>query len=191
MLQLVWPAAAYLEGLRDALARGWSPDNLRAEAGREELALIDADPEAYLAAQVDREATGAPITLPDGRRAPRLPGFRRWMWDGAGPNGEFCGLIGLRWQRGTTDLPPHCLGHIGYAVVPWKQRLGHATRALALSLDDARGEGLPFVIVTTDASNVASQRVIVANGGTLVERFDKPSEYGGAPSLRFRIDLAR
>ncbi len=184
MTQLVWPAAAYLEGLRDALARGWSPDNLRPEAAHEELAAIDADPAAYLAAQVDREAKGAPIRMPDGSVAARLPGFRRWIWDG-----EFCGLIGLRWQRGTTDLPPYCLGHIGYAVVPWKRRLGHATRALALTLDAARDEGLPFVIVTTDETNVASQRVIVANGGTLVERFDKTDLHGGAPSLRYRIDL--
>jgi predicted acetyltransferase len=41
------------------------------------------------------------------------------MWDG-----EFCGSIGLRWLPGTEELPPHCLGHIGYAVVPWKRRLG-------------------------------------------------------------------
>ena len=184
-MQLVWPAEAYLAGFRDALARGWSPDNLRAEAAGEELIEIDADPAAYLAAQVDRTAAGRPIRMPDGRLEPRLPGFRRWMWDG-----EFCGLIGLRWQSGTTDLPPYCLGHIGYSVVPWKQRRGYATRALALTLDAARAEGLPFVVVTTDASNVASQRVIVANGGTLVERFDKTAMHGGAPSLRYRIDLA-
>jgi len=183
-MQLVWPAEAYLEGLRDALARGWSPDNLRPEAAAEELALIDADPAAYVAAQVDREAAGAPIRLPDGRLAPRLPGHRRWLWDG-----EFCGLIGLRWQAGTTDLPDYCLGHIGYAVVPWKRRQGHATRALALTLEDARAEGLPFVIITTDASNLPSQRVIVANGGWLVERFDKTALHGSAPSLRYRIDL--
>ncbi len=39
-------------------------------------------------------------------------------------------LIGLRWQRGSEALPPYCLGHIGYAVVPWKQGRGYATRAL-------------------------------------------------------------
>jgi hypothetical protein len=31
--------------------------------------------------------------------------------------------------------------------------------------------------------------VIEANGGTLVERFHKPIEFGGAESLRFRILL--
>jgi len=41
------------------------------------------------------------------------------MWDD-----EFAGSIGFRWQPGTSALPPHCLGHIGYAVVPWKQGRG-------------------------------------------------------------------
>ena len=73
------------------------------------------------------------VLLPD---AQRLPGFSRWIWDG-----EFCGSIGFRWQPGTEVLPPHCLGHIGYAVVPWKKRRGHATRALAAMLPLARAEG--------------------------------------------------
>jgi predicted acetyltransferase len=106
------------------------------------------------------------------------------MWDG-----EFCGSIGFRWQPGTTDLPPYCLGHIGYSVVPWKQRRGYATRALALLLPEAKQQGLAFVEITTNADNIASQRVITANGGELVERFNKPEAYGGAPSLRFRNRL--
>ena len=185
LMNLAVPSLEMLPAYSDALKRGWSPDNQRADAAGEELAEIDADPAAYLLAQVDREAAGRPIRMPDGRLEPRLPGFRCWIWDG-----EFCGLIGLRWQPGTTDLPPYCLGHIGYSVVPWKRRRGYATRALALTLDAARHEGLPFVVITTDASNAASQRVIVANGGTLVERFDKTAAHGGAPSLRYRIDLA-
>ena len=181
-MELVWPSAPYLASYVKALEQGWSPDNLRPEAAEDELARIARDPNRFLAEQVDREAKGPSVTLPDGSSARRLPGYRKWMWDG-----EFCGVIGFRWQPGTVELPPHVLGHIGFAVVPWKRQNGYATRALASILPDAREHGLPYVELTTDASNVASQRVITANGGTIVERFHKPAAYGGAESLRFRI----
>ncbi|MBV9772630.1 MAG: GNAT family N-acetyltransferase [Gemmatimonadetes bacterium] len=183
-MELVWPSMQYLPGYVHALEQGWSPDNLRPEAGREELERIARDPARFVAEQVDREAKGPPVVLPDGTTVPRLPGYHLWMWDG-----EFCGVIGFRWQPGTTELPPHCLGHVGYSVVPWKQGRGYATRALRLLLPDARQEGLAYLELTTDASNVASQRVIEANGGRLVERFFKPEGYGGAESLRYRIAL--
>jgi predicted acetyltransferase len=182
---LVWPAAEHLPSYVDALKRGWSPDNLRPQAGREELDRISADPALFLAKLVDREAKGPPILLPDGTTVPRLPGYRRWMWDG-----EFCGSIGFRWQPGTTALPPHCLGHIGYAVVPWKRGKGYATRALALLLEDVQREGLEYVELTTDVDNVASRRVIEANGGVLVERFQLPPQYGSREDFRYRIFLA-
>jgi predicted acetyltransferase len=183
-LRLVWPAEEYLAGYVDALRRGWSADTVRPQARIEELERIAADPAAFLRGMVDREAKGPPVTLPDGSRVPRLPGYRRWMWDG-----EFCGSIGFRWQPGTTALPPHVLGHIGYAVVPWKRGRGYATRALALLLDDVRAEGLDFVELTTEPENAASQRVITANGGYLVERFAKPAQYRHSEGLRFRIDV--
>lgn len=185
-MQLVWPSSLHLPGYVSALERGWSPDNVRGDAAaKEELARIAADPEDFLARQVDREAKGDAVTLPDGSTVPRLPGFRRWIWDG-----EFCGVISLRWQRGTEALPPHCLGHIGYAVVPWKRRCGYATQALRLTLPEAKAEGLKYVEITTDPDNIASVRVIEANGGVLVERFTKPAQFGGKLGLRFRISLA-
>jgi predicted acetyltransferase len=183
-MTLVWPQQRHLASYVAALERGWSADNLRPAAAQEELAQIAADPQRFLASLVDRDARGGPVTLPDGSTIARLPGFRRWLWDG-----EFCGSIGLRWPRGGGPLPAQVLGHIGYAVVPWKQRRGYATRALALILDDARAEGLPHVEITTDPDNLASQRVIVANGGVLAERFVKHAAYGHVDGLRFRIDL--
>jgi len=183
--QLVWPHAQYLPGYVHALQQGWSPDNLRPEARFEELARIEADPARFLTEKVDREARGAPITLPDRTTVPRLPGYVLWMWDG-----EFCGAIGLRWQPGTTALPPYCLGHVGYSVVPWKRRRGYATHALQLLLPYARAEGLAHIELTATADNVASRRVIEANGGTLVEHFRTLQAHGGAESLRFRIRLS-
>ena len=182
--ELVWPAAPHLAGYTKALEQGWSPDNLRPEAAREELARIAEDPKRFLALHVDREAKGGAVTLPDGSTVTRLPGYRKWMWDG-----EFCGVIGFRWQPGTNALPAHVLGHIGFSVVPWKRRKGYATRALELLLPDARQEGLTYVELTTDLDNIGSQRVIEANGGAVIEKFTKVAAYGGAESLRYRIEL--
>lgn len=184
-MQLVWPSAEHLPSYVQALKSGWSPDSTRgAQAAAEQLASIAADPAAFLATMVDRAAKDEPIKLPDGRTAQRLPGLRRWMWDG-----EFCGTIGLRWQPGTEALPPHCLGHIGYTVVPHKRRLGYATQALRDTLPLAKAEGLRYVEISTDHDNLASKRTIEVNGGVLVEHFAKPAAFGGTQALRYRIDL--
>ena len=183
-MELVWPSALYLPGYIAALERGWSADNTRPEAAREELAKVNENAARFLAEQVLREPKDETVTLPDGSKVPRLPGYRRWLWDG-----EFCGLIGLRWQVGTHQLPPHCLGHVGYAVVPWKQRRGYATSALRQLLPQAKAEGLSYVEITADPGNIASQRVIEANNGVLQERFTKPAQFGATPGLRYRIHL--
>jgi predicted acetyltransferase len=186
---LVRPAAEHLAGYVDALKRGYSPDNVRgALAAREILARIESDADTFLASLDDREARGLPVTLPDGTQGKRIPGFHRWMWD-ASADEPFCGSISLRWQPATTDLPPHVLGHIGYSVVSWKRNLGHAKSALAQLLIEARTIGLPFVEITTDPDNIASQRVICANGGVLVDEFVKPASFGSKPGLRYHIPL--
>jgi predicted acetyltransferase len=54
-------------------------------------------------------------------------------------------------------------------------------------LEEARREGLPYVELTTDPGNQPSQKVILGNGGILVERFRSPTY--GKEELRFRISL--
>lgn len=185
MIELTTPCLERLPFYVDALNRDWSPDNVRGRvAAEEQSAAIAQDAAGFVARQTDPKALGGDIRLPDGSTAQRLPGRVFWIWDGA-----FCGTLGLRWQNGTPDLPPHVLGHIGYAVVPWKRRQGCATAALRLALPHARAQGLPYVEITTDTDNLPSHKVITANGGVLIEPFTKPEAYGSAPSLRFRIAL--
>ena len=179
-LQLREPSLELLPGYEAAVAQGWSPNNVRDVSG-EHLAAIRTDAVAFIASLLSQTGT---VTLPDGAQIPKLPSRLYWMWDGA-----FCGQIGLRWQPGTDALPSHVLGHVGYAVVPWKRGRGYATEALRQVLDVARGVGLGRLEITTDKGNAASARVIEANGGVFVEEFVQP-RYGGEVRLRYVIDLA-
>ncbi len=174
------PSLELLPAYADALGRGWSPNNIEDVSGTH-LAAIREGPAAFVASLLSQTGT---IKMPDGSEQPKLPSRVRWMWDG-----EFVGQIGLRWQPGTDALPPHVLGHIGYAVVPWKRRRGHATEALRLTLIEAAKVGLRHVDITTDRDNVASCRVIEANGGHFVEEFVN-RHYNDEVRLRYAIDLS-
>lgn len=185
MTETIRPCLEHLPDYIAALKTGWSADNTRGkDAADEELIRINDDAEMYLALQDDEDAKGEPIKLPDGSTWPRLPGIKRWIWDG-----KFCGAIGFRWQKGTEELPPHVLGHIGFSVVPWKRKQGHASAALRLMLSEARAHGLAHVELTTDLDNFGSQKVMEANDANLVGRFQKPEMYGGREGLLYRIDL--
>jgi predicted acetyltransferase len=183
-MNLEEPSFELLPYYRAALATGWSPDNTRPQAALEELEASAADPAGFIALMSDRAAVGGPVTLADGTKVPRIPGIRLWMWDGA-----FCGTIGFRWQPGTERLPPYCPGHIGYAVVPWKRRMGYATAALKQILPYASAEGLAYVELTTDPENMSSQKVISANGGVMVGQFASSSQHGSTPSQLWRIQF--
>jgi predicted acetyltransferase len=107
-----------------------------------------------------------------------------WLWDAT-----FCGSASLRFQRGTEELPAHCSGHIGYAVVPWKRGRGYASKALALLLRLARAEGLPRVMLTCDRDNEASKRIIGKCGGRLAGEGPDPHRPGRV-QLTFWVETA-
>lgn len=183
--ELVTPSREHLESYVGALESGWGPDSTQAAAvAEEQLRWIARDPDGFLASLDDPEGKGEPVRLKDGSHVPRLPGVIRWMW-----GGEFVGMISLRWQAGTADLPPHCLGHIGFNVPSEKRCRGYATQALAAILPEARRLGLPYVELTTTPDNAASRRVIEKGGGVLIERVPLPPQHGEGDFLRFRIAL--
>ena len=95
----------------------------------------------------------------------------------------------MRWQPGSNDLPPHCLGHIGYAAVPWRRGEGLATRALIDILPLARTYGLTHLDLTADPDNQASIRVMEKAGAQFVKSFTTPATLGGVTDLLYRIHL--
>ena len=169
-----------LESYAAALREGWSPNNTRDVSG-EQLRDIETDPAGFLAKLIDPAVTE---TFPDGTIMQRLPFQLRWMWDG-----DFCGVISLRYQPGTSTLPPHVAGHIGYAVVPWKRQHGYASRALRQMLDEAREVGLSQVEITVAPDNAASVAVIVRNGGALAGTWSHHSFAATGVLDRYVIDL--
>lgn len=149
-----------------------------------ELTEIEEDSTKFVELMDDLEAERPPVELPNGAIIPRIPSITRWMWDG-----EVCGSTQLRWLPGTTDLPPYCLGHISYAVFPWKRQNGYATKSLAQILPYAKELGMSFVEIVADIENAISQKVILANGGVLFEEFTKTFLAGGGQALRYRISF--
>ncbi len=84
-----------------------------------------------------------------------------WWVDGA----EFLGAIRIR-HRLTPGLLEHG-GHIGYDIAPKARRQGHGTALLRAALPVAAGLGIDKALLTCDADNVGSRKVIEANGGML------------------------
>ncbi|HLL66032.1 MAG TPA: GNAT family N-acetyltransferase [Micromonosporaceae bacterium] len=93
-----------------------------------------------------------------------VPSTTLWWVRGA----EYLGRIAIR-HRLTTKLRD-VGGHIGFDVRPSARRCGHATAMLRSALPVARTLGIDRALVTCDAGNVGSRRVIEANGGVLEDQ---------------------
>jgi predicted acetyltransferase len=112
---------------------------------------------------------------------PRKPGFvcqTSWWWT---EGHEYLGRISLR-----HELNDHLLqwgGHIGYDVRRSRRREGHATRMLAAVLVEAAGLGIDPVLLTCEAENTGSRRVIETNGGVLEDQ--------RGPKLRYWVPTTR
>lgn len=88
-----------------------------------------------------------------------VPCTTLWWVDGV----EFLGRIAIR-HRLTPALRA-VGGHIGYDVRPSARGRGHGTAMLATALPVAATLGIDPALITCDADNIASRRVIERNGG--------------------------
>ena len=101
-------------------------------------------------------------------------------------DGRMIGRSDLRHRL--TDSLRRVGGHIGYDVRASERGQGYGTLILKLTLDKARDRGFQRVLLTCDADNVASSRIIEKNGGVLHDR--EVLEETGKEKLRFWIEIS-
>ena len=78
-------------------------------------------------------------------------------------------------------------GHIGYGVRPSERRKGYGTTMLGMVLDEARALELNRVMLTCDADNIGSAKIIERNGGKLSGTAVSPRT--GKAVLQYWIEL--
>ena len=120
--------------------------------------------------------------LPDGRVVPRPRESHWWLVD----THTFYGNLSLRHEL--TAETEKVSGHIGYSVHPHHQGKGIGTRLMEFGLEQARLLGLPRLLVTIDADNLASIRIAEKAGAILQDVIDHPQKPGTAHN-RYWITL--
>ncbi len=110
-----------------------------------------------------------------------VPQSEFWLVDG----GEYIGHVGIR-----HELNQHLKtigGHVGYSIRPGKRGKGYGNKILELALPKAKELGIDRVLLTCDATNVVSRKIIEKNGGVLENQVPNPET--GIDKLRFWIDV--
>jgi len=75
------------------------------------------------------------------------------------------GAVAIRYYLNSKNIVDG--GHVGYGICPEFRGKGYGNLILALALQKMQKMGIRKVLVTCDADNTASQKVIVHNGGIL------------------------
>jgi predicted acetyltransferase len=105
------------------------------------------------------------LALPETPRPEgKVPETTLWWVDGD----EYLGRLSIRHEL--TDVLRKFGGHIGYVVRPSARRQGHASAMMAASLPIARDLGIDPALLTCDADNAGSRRVIESSGGVLADQ---------------------
>jgi predicted acetyltransferase len=112
-----------------------------------------------------------------------VPGREFWL----DHDGELVACVRLRFRL-TAALEAEG-GHIGFDVRPSARGRGFGTAALRLVLPEAQRLGLDRVLLTADADNVPSVKVIERNGGVLSG--EAISARSGKPIKQYWIVLHR
>lgn len=124
--------------------------------------VISKDPSDFSAMVEELRAEESGENLPEGW----VPASTYWLIT---ENKKIVGAVNIRHQLTVALLQSG--GHIGYGIRPSERRKGYATQILALSLLKAKELGIDKALVVCDATNLASERTILKNGGMADESF--------------------
>ncbi|HEY7089211.1 MAG TPA: GNAT family N-acetyltransferase [Tepidisphaeraceae bacterium] len=80
-------------------------------------------------------------------------------------------LGGCRLRHGLHPRLREWGGNIGYDIRPCERRKGYGTVQLSLALEKARSVGLMRAMLTCDATNLPSIKVITSNGGQFDDEY--------------------
>lgn len=97
-----------------------------------------------------------------------VPYHTYWLID----NDRFIGE--LHFRQLLTDYLKNYGGHIGYTIRPSERRKGYGKQILKFALPEIQKLGFDRVLVTCNETNIASKKIIEANGG----EFEKANAQG-------------
>jgi len=117
------------------------------------------------------------VDLPEGW----IPASSYWLVR----QGRVVGACGLR--HALTEFLRDFGGHVTYGVRPSERRKGYATFMLRAMMNKAKTMGMDRVLLTCDARNVTSAKVIMKCGGLLDSESFSPA--AGRVTRRYWIDL--
>ena len=175
--ELVPPSLRHARSHAGALREGFRC-GVQDRLSERRIGEIEADFARYIEAITNQ--TGG-VRLPTGETVPKVPFSVFWLVEAD----EFIGEASIR-----HELNAHLLeegGHVGYGIRPSRQGRGYGKLILALALEQCRLLRIGRVLLTCLEDNVASARIIEANGGVLENVIADPA--GRGPLRRYWISL--
>ena len=106
-----------------------------------------------------------------------VPQTSYWLYDGDKPVGYGRLRHYLNPQLAETS------GHIGYAIRSTERNKGYGNKILSLLLEECRKLNIEMVQIGVNADNIASNKVVLHNGGVLVRTQNQKNIYHIALSV--------
>lgn len=178
-MELVQPSAEYKDSFIEAVKEFQADTEFPLQKGwyhERSISELEADFSSFVDKQLGQSRG-------EGLPAGYVPQTNYWLVDGK----EFIGGIRIRHSLATEHLK-QIGGHIGYIIRPSKRGRGHGKKTLELALPKVKELGISRVLLTCDATNEPSRKIIEKNGGVFNSAVPNPET--GVDKRRYWIDIS-